>query len=52
VLETAALMRRIGPAAAVPGVAARLTCGGCGARDVATRPNWPSGGVVARGSPV
>lgn len=48
VMEAAVLLRRLGPAMAVPRVAAWLTCSGCGSRDIATRPDWPSGGVVSR----
>lgn len=50
VLATARLMGQMGPAMAVPKVAAKLVCASCGGRDVATRPAWPSGGVVSRHS--
>ena len=36
------LAARLGPAIPVPRIAAHLRCSACGARDVATRPNWPS----------
>ena len=48
VLPSLQLARQMGPAMAVPLVAARLVCAGCGARDIATRPDWPPGGVVSR----
>jgi hypothetical protein len=48
VVATPLLAAEIGPLAPVPTVAARMRCSGCGARDVATRPAWPSGGVVSR----
>lgn len=48
ILPTAALVAQMGPGLPVPLVARRLVCTGCGTRDVATRPAWPSGGVVSR----
>lgn len=48
VLGSAQLLAQLGPLTPVPKVAARLVCSGCGARDIATRPAWPSGGVVSR----
>jgi hypothetical protein len=42
------LVRELGPQFAVPEVGARMRCTGCGAKDVATRPAWPSLGQVAR----
>lgn len=48
VLETPALVARLGPMTPVPEVGARLRCSGCGAKDVATRPAWPGLGQVAR----
>ena len=44
----ARLVRELGPQFAVPEVGARMRCTGCGAKDVATRPAWPSLGQVAR----
>ncbi len=48
ILDTAPLIAQLGPGFAVPRIATRLRCGGCGARDAATRPAWPSLGQVAR----
>ncbi|MDA8232275.1 MAG: hypothetical protein M0006_13130 [Magnetospirillum sp.] len=48
VLPAEGLARQMGPAMAVPRVGARLVCSGCSSRDVSTRPDWPSGGVVSR----
>ncbi len=42
------LMGELGPGLAVPEVGARMRCTGCGAKDVATRPAWPSPGQVTR----
>lgn len=47
-LATAMLVARFGPALPVPEVGARLRCSGCGGKDVATRPDWPSLGQVTR----
>lgn len=41
------LIARLGPAIAVPEIGPRLVCSGCGSKDVATRPAWPSRGPVA-----
>ncbi len=41
VLPRTALAARLGPAIPVPRIAAHLRCSACGAKDVATRPNWP-----------
>ena len=51
VLETAALIDRLGRYQGVPGVADHAYCGRCGSRDVETRPNWPTVGVVTQHSP-
>lgn len=48
ILPAAVLVARMGLAMAVPLVARRLVCTGCGSRDIATRPAWPSGEVVSR----
>ena len=50
VVDVGRLLAALGPALPVPAVAARMRCGRCGGRDVATRPDWPSIGVVARHS--
>jgi len=42
VLEARLLARQMGAAQAVPEVGARMRCSGCGSKDVATRPDWPS----------
>jgi hypothetical protein len=47
-LASAELLARFGPALPVPEIGARLRCSGCGSRDVATRPAWPSPGRVSR----
>lgn len=46
-LDAVALTARLGPDLPVPEIGARLRCSGCGAKDVATRPGWPSLGQVA-----
>ncbi len=43
-----ALVAELGPDFPVPEVGARTRCSGCGSKDVATRPAWPSMGPVAR----
>jgi hypothetical protein len=48
VVATKALVMELGPGFPVPEVGARMRCTGCGSRDVATRPAWPSLGSVAR----
>lgn len=47
-IDVPLLIGRFGPALPVPEVGARLRCSGCGSKDVATRPDWPSLGEVAR----
>lgn len=41
VLDLEMLLNRFGPAAEVPTLGAWLRCGGCGSKDIATRPCWP-----------
>jgi hypothetical protein len=48
VLPVALLLNRFGPDCPVPEVGAGLRCSGCGSKDVATRPNWASLGLVAQ----
>ncbi len=48
VLATAGLMAEMGPQMPVPEIGARLRCSGCGSKDIATRPAWPSLGQVTR----
>lgn len=47
-LAVAMLVAQFGPNFPVPEIGSRLRCSGCGAKDIATRPNWPSLGLVAR----
>jgi hypothetical protein len=47
VLESQRLALELGPDTAAPEVGARLRCSGCGSKDVASRPAWPSLGRVA-----
>ena len=47
-LSSVLLLARLGPAVPVPEIGAHLRCGGCGSKDVATRPAWPGLGPVAR----
>ena len=42
------LMGRLGPAIPVPELGGYMKCSSCGAKDIATRPAWPSLGQVAR----
>ncbi len=42
------LVAEFGPGFPVPELGARMRCTGCGSKDVATRPDWPSLGRVAR----
>ena len=51
VLATDMLIARLDRDQGVPGVADHAYCGNCGSRDVETRPNWPTVGVVAQHSP-
>lgn len=48
VIELGALIPRLGPDLPVPEVGARMRCTGCGSKDIATRPDWPTLGPVAR----
>ena len=48
VLSVQMLMAQFGSAMPVPEIGARLRCSGCGSKDIATRPDWPSLGLVAR----
>ena len=52
VLETAALIGRLGRDQGAPGIADHAYCGRCGSRAVETRPHWPTVGVVAQHSPL
>ena len=48
VLDIQRLIGELGPDYPVPEVGARLRCSGCAGKDIATRPNWPGLGQVAR----
>lgn len=51
VLESAALLPELGPDFPVPELGARLRCSACQSKDIATRPDWPGLGQVARALP-
>ena len=42
------LIAQLGPEFPVPDVGAHLRCSGCGSKDIAARPAWPSLGQVTR----
>ncbi|MEK9661481.1 MAG: hypothetical protein VW644_07085 [Alphaproteobacteria bacterium] len=48
ILPTEMLLVRFGAGYAVPEIGVHLRCSGCGSKDIATRPNWASLGLVAR----
>ena len=48
VLPVGLVIAQLGPGFPVPEVGAHTRCGGCGGKDVATRPAWPSLGQVTR----
>jgi len=48
VLAASRLLAELGPGFPVPELGGRMRCIGCGSKDVATRPAWPSLGPVAR----
>lgn len=48
VLAVEMLIAQLGPDFPVPDVGAHLRCSGCGSKDIAARPAWPSLGQVAR----
>ena len=48
VLGSRMLADGLGGDCPVPEAGGRLRCTGCGSKDVATRPDWPSLGQVAR----
>jgi len=47
VVPLATLIGQLGPAYHVPEIGVHMRCTGCGAKDVAARPDWPSLGQVA-----
>jgi hypothetical protein len=51
VLPVDLFIAQLGPNFPVPDVGAHTRCGGCGGKDVATRPAWPSLGQVAHHQP-
>ena len=48
VVATERLVRQLGPDYPIPEVGAQMRCTGCGGKDVATRPDWPSQGQITR----
>ncbi len=44
----AQLIAELGPELPEPEIGPRMRCTGCGSKDIATRPAWPSLGQVAR----
>ena len=48
VLPVGDLTAKLGPEYPVPHVGLRAYCRECGSRDVQTRPDWPTMGVIAR----
>ena len=50
VVDSGHLAAELGPALPVPDIGVHMRCSGCGSKDVATRPDWPSLGQVARHS--
>ena len=47
-LAPGALAGQLGRLVPVPEVGVHMRCTGCGSKDIATRPDWPSKGPVAR----
>ena len=41
-IETSRLAGELGSGFPVPEIGARMRCSGCGSKDIAARPNWPS----------
>ena len=50
VVDSHQLAASLGPALPVPDIGVHMRCTSCGSKDVATRPDWPSLGQVARHS--
>lgn len=48
IVPVGVFLAQFGPALPVPDVGARLRCSGCGSKDIAARPAWPSLGQVTR----
>lgn len=48
VMSTVQLIGQLGANTAVPEIGVHMRCTGCGSRDIATRPHWPSPGRITR----
>lgn len=48
VMPVAVFIAQFGPAFPVPDIGAHLRCSGCGSKNIAARPAWPSLGQVTR----
>lgn len=48
VMPVAVFVAQFGPAFPVPDIGAHLRCSGCGSKNIAARPAWPSLGQVTR----
>jgi len=48
VVPVSVFIAQFGPAFPVPDVGVHLRCSGCGGKDIAARPAWPSLGQVTR----
>jgi hypothetical protein len=47
-MPVAVFVAQFGPAFPVPDIGAHLRCSGCGSKNIAARPAWPSLGQVTR----
>lgn len=47
-VDSRTLAAKVGPSLPVPEIGARMRCANCQSKDIATRPGWPSPGLVAR----
>ncbi len=47
-VSAAVLTAQLGPQVPVPEIGVHMRCTGCGSKDIATRPDWPPLGPVAR----
>ena len=50
-VEASQLARQLGPEMPVAEVGARMRCGGCGSKDVATQPGWATSVVAGHAVP-
>ncbi|NNG02687.1 MAG: hypothetical protein HKM95_01120 [Inquilinus sp.] len=48
IVTSTQLIDQLGPDFPIPEVGAQMRCSGCGSKDVATRPDWPSQGQITR----